>query len=190
MASIIPLPILSLYTADRLEQLVCGIPDISVNLLKQVARYDSQFHLYLYTKLAFTQSFIEISLLTHQHLCIKTSRVVAICGDICLSTYWHRQSVEHYHMYTVATDFFLILSHVCLTGCADTGRQRRTTASSAGSGRCWSHSPTPRGFCSCGLYAAGHDFRLTSPTWDKGCRSYAWIRLLFIFHTYMQIIHT
>lgn len=38
MASIIPVPILSLYTAERLEQLVCGIPDISVNLLKQVAR--------------------------------------------------------------------------------------------------------------------------------------------------------
>ena len=41
MASIIPVPILSLYTAERLEQLVCGIPDVSVSLLKQVARYTS-----------------------------------------------------------------------------------------------------------------------------------------------------
>ncbi|XP_067933208.1 probable E3 ubiquitin-protein ligase HERC1 [Watersipora subatra] len=39
MASIIPVPILSLYTADRLEQLVCGIPDISVSLLKKVSKY-------------------------------------------------------------------------------------------------------------------------------------------------------
>lgn len=40
MASIIPVPILTLYTAERLEQLVCGIPDVSVSLLKQVARYE------------------------------------------------------------------------------------------------------------------------------------------------------
>ncbi|KAK5649906.1 hypothetical protein RI129_000935 [Pyrocoelia pectoralis] len=39
MSGIIPVPLLSLVTADHLEQLVCGIPYISVPLLKTVVRY-------------------------------------------------------------------------------------------------------------------------------------------------------
>ncbi|KAK4883685.1 hypothetical protein RN001_007004 [Aquatica leii] len=39
MSGIIPVPLLSLVTAEHLEQLVCGIPYISVPLLKTVVRY-------------------------------------------------------------------------------------------------------------------------------------------------------
>lgn len=38
MSGIIPVPLLSLVTADHLEQLICGIPYISVPLLKKVVR--------------------------------------------------------------------------------------------------------------------------------------------------------
>ncbi|KAK2827719.1 hypothetical protein Q7C36_018645 [Tachysurus vachellii] len=39
MSSIIPVPLLSLLTARQLEQLVCGLPDVSVEMLKKVVRY-------------------------------------------------------------------------------------------------------------------------------------------------------
>ncbi|XP_049838129.1 LOW QUALITY PROTEIN: probable E3 ubiquitin-protein ligase HERC1 [Schistocerca gregaria] len=39
MAGIIPVPLLSLITASHLEQLVCGLPHISIPLLKKVVRY-------------------------------------------------------------------------------------------------------------------------------------------------------
>lgn len=38
MAWIIPVPLLSLMTAAHLEQLVCGLPHISVATLKKVVR--------------------------------------------------------------------------------------------------------------------------------------------------------
>lgn len=38
MSGVIPVPLLSLVTAEHLEQLVCGIPHISVSLLKKVVR--------------------------------------------------------------------------------------------------------------------------------------------------------
>uniref|UniRef100_A0A6Q2XRL6 HECT-type E3 ubiquitin transferase n=1 Tax=Esox lucius TaxID=8010 RepID=A0A6Q2XRL6_ESOLU len=39
MSSIIPVPLLSLLTARQLEQLVCGLPEVSVDMLKKVVRY-------------------------------------------------------------------------------------------------------------------------------------------------------
>uniref|UniRef100_A0A9J8ANE0 HECT-type E3 ubiquitin transferase n=1 Tax=Cyprinus carpio carpio TaxID=630221 RepID=A0A9J8ANE0_CYPCA len=39
MSSIIPVPLLSLLTARQLEQLVCGLPEVSVEMLKKVVRY-------------------------------------------------------------------------------------------------------------------------------------------------------
>ncbi|KAI7795921.1 putative E3 ubiquitin-protein ligase HERC1-like [Triplophysa rosa] len=39
MSSIIPIPLLSLLTARQLEQLVCGLPEVSVEMLKKVVRY-------------------------------------------------------------------------------------------------------------------------------------------------------
>ncbi|ODM97024.1 putative E3 ubiquitin-protein ligase HERC1 [Orchesella cincta] len=39
MAGIVPCPLLTLMTGSHLEQLVCGLPDISVGLLKQIVRY-------------------------------------------------------------------------------------------------------------------------------------------------------
>ncbi|XP_069694063.1 probable E3 ubiquitin-protein ligase HERC1 isoform X1 [Periplaneta americana] len=39
MAWIIPVPLLSLVTAQHLEQLVCGLPHISIQLLRRVVRY-------------------------------------------------------------------------------------------------------------------------------------------------------
>ena len=39
LTSIIPMPILSLLTGNRLEQLVCGSCDIDVATLKKLARY-------------------------------------------------------------------------------------------------------------------------------------------------------
>uniref|UniRef100_A0A8C4T5L3 HECT domain-containing protein n=1 Tax=Erpetoichthys calabaricus TaxID=27687 RepID=A0A8C4T5L3_ERPCA len=39
MSSIIPVPLLSLLTARQLEQLVCGMPEVSVETLKKVVRY-------------------------------------------------------------------------------------------------------------------------------------------------------
>ena len=38
MAWIIPVPLLSLLTAQHLEAMVCGMPDISVEILKRVVR--------------------------------------------------------------------------------------------------------------------------------------------------------
>lgn len=40
MAGIVPVPLLTLMTGIHLEQLVCGLPDISVGLLKQIVRYE------------------------------------------------------------------------------------------------------------------------------------------------------
>lgn len=39
LTSVIPMPILSLLTGSRLEQLVCGCYDINVGSLKKIARY-------------------------------------------------------------------------------------------------------------------------------------------------------
>ncbi|KAF7696652.1 hypothetical protein HF521_005070 [Silurus meridionalis] len=39
MSSIIPVPLLSLLTARQVEQLVCGLPEVSVEMLKKVVRY-------------------------------------------------------------------------------------------------------------------------------------------------------
>uniref|UniRef100_A0A8C2A9Q1 HECT-type E3 ubiquitin transferase n=1 Tax=Cyprinus carpio TaxID=7962 RepID=A0A8C2A9Q1_CYPCA len=39
MSSIIPVPLVSLLTARQLEQLVCGLPEVSVEMLKKVVRY-------------------------------------------------------------------------------------------------------------------------------------------------------
>lgn len=39
MSAIIPVPLLSLLTAQQLEQLVCGLPEVSVEMLKKVVRY-------------------------------------------------------------------------------------------------------------------------------------------------------
>jgi len=38
MATIIPVPLLSLVTSQHLEQLVCGMPNISIDVLKKVVR--------------------------------------------------------------------------------------------------------------------------------------------------------
>lgn len=39
MAGIIPVPLLSLITADHMEQLVCGMAHISISQLKKVVRW-------------------------------------------------------------------------------------------------------------------------------------------------------
>lgn len=39
MSTIIPVPLLSLLTPQQLEQLVCGLPEVSVEMLKKVVRY-------------------------------------------------------------------------------------------------------------------------------------------------------
>ncbi|XP_038640315.1 probable E3 ubiquitin-protein ligase HERC1 isoform X8 [Scyliorhinus canicula] len=39
MSWIVPVPLLSLLTAKQLEQMVCGLPEISVEVLKKVVRY-------------------------------------------------------------------------------------------------------------------------------------------------------
>ncbi|XP_063334410.1 probable E3 ubiquitin-protein ligase HERC1 isoform X1 [Pelmatolapia mariae] len=39
MSTIIPVPLLSLLTALQLEQLVCGLPEVSVEMLKKLVRY-------------------------------------------------------------------------------------------------------------------------------------------------------
>uniref|UniRef100_UPI003AAEB7BA probable E3 ubiquitin-protein ligase HERC1 n=1 Tax=Centroberyx gerrardi TaxID=166262 RepID=UPI003AAEB7BA len=39
MSTIIPVPLLSLLTARQLEQLVCGLPEVSVEMLRKVVRY-------------------------------------------------------------------------------------------------------------------------------------------------------
>ena len=38
MSNIIPVPLLSLLTPQHLEQLVCGMPQVSVDILKKVVR--------------------------------------------------------------------------------------------------------------------------------------------------------
>ncbi|KAI0208518.1 putative E3 ubiquitin-protein ligase HERC1 [Lamellibrachia satsuma] len=39
MSLIVPVPLLSLLTATNLEQMVCGMPEVSVDVLKKVVRY-------------------------------------------------------------------------------------------------------------------------------------------------------
>lgn len=39
MSWIVPVPLLSLLTAKQLEQMVCGMPEICVDVLKKVVRY-------------------------------------------------------------------------------------------------------------------------------------------------------
>ena len=39
MARVIPVPLLTLFSGYELETLVCGSPDIPLNLLKSVATY-------------------------------------------------------------------------------------------------------------------------------------------------------
>ncbi|XP_014842886.1 PREDICTED: probable E3 ubiquitin-protein ligase HERC1 isoform X1 [Poecilia mexicana] len=39
MSTIIPVPLLSLLTAQQLEQLVCGLPEVSVEMLRKLVRY-------------------------------------------------------------------------------------------------------------------------------------------------------
>lgn len=39
MSWIVPVPLLSLLTAKQLEQMVCGMPEISVDVLRKVVRY-------------------------------------------------------------------------------------------------------------------------------------------------------
>ena len=39
MSTIIPVPLLSLLTALQLEQLVCGLPEVSAEMLKKLVRY-------------------------------------------------------------------------------------------------------------------------------------------------------
>ncbi|XP_032396195.1 probable E3 ubiquitin-protein ligase HERC1 isoform X7 [Etheostoma spectabile] len=39
MSTIIPVPLLSLLTAQQLEQLICGLPEVSVEMLKKLVRY-------------------------------------------------------------------------------------------------------------------------------------------------------
>ena len=41
MAGIVPVPLLSLVTAQHLEQLVCGLPHISIPTLRKVVRYET-----------------------------------------------------------------------------------------------------------------------------------------------------
>lgn len=38
MGWIIPVPLLSLLTAEKLEQMVCGSKEVSIEVLKKVAR--------------------------------------------------------------------------------------------------------------------------------------------------------
>lgn len=38
MSWIIPVPLLSLMTAQTLEQMVCGLPEVSISVLKKVVR--------------------------------------------------------------------------------------------------------------------------------------------------------
>ncbi|XP_077988697.1 putative E3 ubiquitin-protein ligase HERC1 [Glandiceps talaboti] len=51
MSWVIPVPLLSLLTMQQLEQMVCGLPNISVSVLKKVVRYreiDENHHLVLW----------------------------------------------------------------------------------------------------------------------------------------------
>ena len=43
MAKVIPVPLLSLFSGYELETMVCGSPDIPLNLLKSVATYKGTF---------------------------------------------------------------------------------------------------------------------------------------------------
>lgn len=45
MARVIPAPLLSLFTPYELETMVCGSPDIPLNLLKSVATYKGEAEL-------------------------------------------------------------------------------------------------------------------------------------------------
>jgi hypothetical protein len=46
MAKVIPVPLLSLFSGYELETMVCGSPDIPLNLLKSVATYKGKgFHI-------------------------------------------------------------------------------------------------------------------------------------------------
>jgi hypothetical protein len=47
MAKVIPVPLLSLFSGYELETMVCGSPDIPLNLLKSVATYKGKgFHVH------------------------------------------------------------------------------------------------------------------------------------------------
>lgn len=39
MSGIIPVPLLSLITAEHMEQMICGVPHISIKLLRKVVKY-------------------------------------------------------------------------------------------------------------------------------------------------------
>jgi len=41
MSTIVPVPLLSLVTPQHLEQLVCGMPHVSIDVLKKVVRFVS-----------------------------------------------------------------------------------------------------------------------------------------------------
>jgi hypothetical protein len=43
MAKVIPVPLLSLFSGYELETMVCGSPDIPLNLLKSVATYKGKY---------------------------------------------------------------------------------------------------------------------------------------------------
>jgi len=60
MAWIIPVPLLSLVTSQHLEQLVCGLPHISIQLLRRVVRYQSSCS--IVTALLFTHCKYQTSL--------------------------------------------------------------------------------------------------------------------------------
>eukprot|EP00063_Salmo_salar_P067123 XP_014041958.1 PREDICTED: probable E3 ubiquitin-protein ligase HERC1 [Salmo salar] len=51
MSWIVPVPLLSLLTAKQLEQMVCGMPEISVDVLKKVVLYS--FVLRFFASLSF-----------------------------------------------------------------------------------------------------------------------------------------
>lgn len=50
MAKVIPVPLLTLFSGYELETLVCGSPDIPLNLLKSVATYKGNLLYILYTE--------------------------------------------------------------------------------------------------------------------------------------------
>lgn len=38
LASIVPLPLLTFHTAENLERMICGLPNISIPILKTIVR--------------------------------------------------------------------------------------------------------------------------------------------------------
>ena len=51
MSKVIPVPLLTLFSGNELETMVCGNPDIPLGLLKSVATYKGLFcnKIYYYT---------------------------------------------------------------------------------------------------------------------------------------------